>query len=103
MNKEFAMKSKHHLAGIEEAEAYLRNMSRVSFKLRDPSSVYYGRAGHLRLARECGYALNDFNDKAQELILKSSYGRIYVTGCMLRPILNASEWMDEMRSQILIP
>ena len=64
------MKRKHHLAGIEEAEAYFRNMIRVSFKLRDPGSVYYGRAGHLRLAREYVYALNDFNDKAQELILK---------------------------------
>jgi len=48
-------------AGIEEARIYLQNMrTAMGDKLINPDSIYYGREGHLRLARECGYALNDF-------------------------------------------
>lgn len=32
-------------------------------KLVEPNSIYYGLDGHVRLAHEIGYALNDFCDK----------------------------------------
>lgn len=53
--------------------------------------------GHLRLARECGVALHDFDSAGQKAILAGSYGMIYVSGCNLKPILNAKEWISEMQ------
>lgn len=49
--------------GINEANEYMIKMrSAVGRHLNDPNSIYYGKDGHLRLARECGYALNDFDE-----------------------------------------
>ena len=88
-------------SGITEAREYLRKMrNAIGDCLINPESVYYGRNGNLRLARECGYALNDFNKEGQQEILHSSYGAIYVIGCNLKPILDAKEWSDEMSKQI---
>ena len=70
--------------------------SAVGRHLNDPDSIYYGKDGHLRLARECGYALNDFYETGQREILSGSYGMIYVIGCNLKPILDAKEWINEM-------
>ena len=85
--------------GVKEAEEYMQNMrSAVVQHLNNPNSIYFGREGHLRLARECGVALNDFNETGQRAILSGSYGMIYVTGCNLKPILDAKEWINEMRS-----
>lgn len=89
--------------GVKEAEKYLRNMrSAVVHHLNNPKSIYFGREGHLRLARECGVALNDFNEDGQKVILSISYRMIYVTGCHLKPILDAKEWIDEMRNAMNI-
>ena len=83
--------------GIKEAEDYMSKMrSAVSNHLNNPDSMYYGKDGHLRLARECGVALNDFDEAGQKEILSSSYGMIYVIGCKLKPILDAKEWTSEM-------
>lgn len=41
--------------------------------------------------------LNDFNEAGQKTILSGSYGMIYVTGCELKPILDAKEWIEEMK------
>lgn len=88
-------------AGIEEARTYLQNMrTAVGDKLINPNSIYYGKDGHLRLARECGYALNDFDKNGQDEILHGSYSHIYVIGMNLKPILDAGEWIKEMRTQI---
>lgn len=85
--------------GVKEAEEYMQNMrSAVVQHLNNSNSIYFGREGHLRLARECGVALNDFNETGQRAILSGSYGMIYVTGCNLKPILDAKEWINEMRS-----
>ena len=70
--------------------------SAVGRHLNDPDSIYYGKDGHLRLARECGYALNDFCETGQREILSGSYGMIYVIGCNLKPILDAKEWINKM-------
>lgn len=87
--------------GVSEAKDYIYRMrNAVGSHLVDPHSVYCGREGHLRFARECGYALNDFNESGKREILGSSYGAIYVIGCNLKPILDASEWISEMRKQI---
>lgn len=83
--------------GIKEAEDYMSKMrSAVAQHLNNPNSMYYGKDGHLRLARECGVALNDFNGAGQKAILSGSYGMIYVSGCNLKPILDAKEWISEM-------
>lgn len=85
--------------GVKKAEEYMQNMrSAVVQHLNNPNSINFGREGHLRLARECGVALNDFNETGQRAILFGSYGMIYVTGCNLKPILDAKEWINEMRS-----
>lgn len=81
------------MSGIKEASRYLFAMrAAVGDKLIKPDGIYSGREGHIRLARECGYALNDFDRKGQTYILQGSYGTIYVSGCRLRPILSAAEW-----------
>lgn len=87
--------------GKEKAIDYMQRMrNAVGTHLINPDDMYYGRDGHLRFARECGYALNDFNEEGKQEILHGSYGMIYVTGCNLKPILDAKEWMSEMRKQI---
>lgn len=84
--------------GIKKADEYMRKMrSVVGRHLNDPCSIYFGREGHLWLARECGYVLNDFDEVGQKEILSGSYGMIYVTGCELKPILDAKEWIEEMK------
>ena len=88
-------------AGVTEAREYLHNIKNaIGDHLINPDSAYYGKDGNLRLARECGYALNDFNTEGQQEILHSSYGMIYVIGCNLKPILDAKEWITEMSKQI---
>lgn len=83
--------------GVDKAKEYLHSMrNAVGTHLINPDSVYYGKEGHLRFARECGYALNDFNKQGQREILSGSYSAIYVIGCSLKPILNAKEWINEM-------
>lgn len=86
--------------GIAEAKAYLQQMRAAVPYLHNSESPYFGRQGHLRLARECGAALNDFTEEARQEILTCSYGMIYVTGCALRPLLDATEWIAEMQRQI---
>lgn len=69
-------------------------------KLVEPNSIYYGLDGHVRLAHEIGYALNDFCETDRQEILKGSYSCIYVRACFLKPILDAKEWIECMKSQI---
>ena len=85
-------------AGIEDAKKYTFAIRDSLSCLHAPGNLYYGRDGHLRLARECGYAMDDFTDEAQKVILQGSYTTIYVTRCGLRPILGAAEWLIEMQA-----
>ena len=88
--------------GINEANEYLSKMrAAVKDSLVNPDSIYYGKDGHLRFARECGYALNDFDEKARTHIIQASYGTIYVIGCHLMPILDAKDWQNEMTKMII--
>lgn len=67
----------------------VRNAATAHFS--NPESIYCGREGHLRLTRECGYALNDFEEKDRRELLSASYSTIYVRACNLKPILDAKE------------
>lgn len=79
--------------GVEQAREYLFQMqSAVGTRLGNTQWIYGGREGHLRFARECGFALNDFDTSGQKEIMMNSYSTIYVTGCDLKPILSAKEW-----------
>ena len=87
--------------GVEEARDYMTRMyNAIGDKLINPHSIYSGRDGHERLAREFGYALNDFNEEGRQEILHGSYSAIYVRGCNLKPILDAKEWIRIMKQQI---
>ena len=77
-----------------KANNYIYEMKNaIGNKLIEPG-LYEGRDGHLKLAREIGYALTDFNDEEIKHIKGSSYGGIYVIGCNLKPILDAKEWIE---------
>ena len=85
----------------EKARNYLDQIdTEVGDKLVNPESIYSGREGHERFARECGYALNDFEESDRREILSASYGKLYVKHCCLKPILDAKEWITIMQSQI---
>ena len=84
-------------AGVDKAKEYLNKMYlAIGDKLVSPDSIYSGKEGHLRLAREMGCALSDFTEQGRDEILKSSYSSIYVRGTNLKPILDAKEWINEM-------
>lgn len=61
----------------------------------DPDGLYYGPEGAKRLARECGPALLDFPNP--ESLIASTYSGICVTAYDLRPPIDASTWLDELR------
>ena len=57
-----------------QAKIYIHNMRQAaSCVLLGDNLCYKGKEGHLRLAREVGYALNDFDEEAQNEIIHSSY------------------------------
>lgn len=83
---------------MERVNDYMNKMYiAIGDKLINPDSVFGGREGHLRMAREIGVALADFTEKEQRELLTSSYSSIYVRGCRLKPILNNDEWIAEMK------
>lgn len=84
---------KEYLSGMQSAV-------KKNGLLIKPDTIYSGIEGHRRLAREIGFALNDFNKKDQEEILHKSYSTIYVIGCNLKPLLDAKEWISIMKSAI---
>ena len=84
--------------GKDRAAAFLREVrGALGDKLINPTGFYYGREKHLRLAREIGAALPDFDASGQCEILHGSYSAIYVAACALKPLLSAAEWAQELR------
>ena len=75
---------------MTESQKYITAMKNAVYGRLN--SIYEGKERHLQFARECGYALNDFDEKEQKEILSASYGAIYVIGCNLKPILDSKEW-----------
>ena len=85
----------------ELAKKYLDNMDNaIGTLLIEPDGVYSGREGHERFARECGYALNDFDESDRTEIASASYGKLYVKHCNLKPIFDAKQWIGIMMSQV---
>lgn len=78
------------------SKEYLDNLYSACGDKLVAGPIYKNREGHLRLAREIGYALNDFSDKDKKEILKTSYSVIYVRACFLKPLLDAHEWISEI-------
>lgn len=79
---------------MKKANDYMNNIKNaLGNKLIEPDGMYEGKEGHLKLAKEVGYALADFNDKEIKHIIGSSYSSIYVIGCYLKPILDAKDWV----------
>lgn len=89
------------MLGINEAKDYMSRMyNAIGDKLINPESIYSGRTGHERFARECGFVLNDFDEQGRKEILQGSYSCLYVRGCNLKPILDAKEWIHIMEEQL---
>lgn len=85
----------------DKAKKYLDDMDNaIGTLLIEPGSIYSGREGHERFARECGYALNDFDESDRAEIVSASYGKLYVKHCNLKPILDAKEWIGIMLAQV---
>lgn len=83
------------------AQQYLNKMdTAIGDMLINPNSIYSGKTGHKRFARECGYALNDFDEANRREIVAASYGKLYVKHCDLKPILDAKQWIKIMLSQV---
>jgi hypothetical protein len=62
------------------------------------NGFYSGREGCLRLAREYGYALNDYNDEKQvKNDISSSYSALCVRVYRLNPPVSAKEWVEEVK------
>ena len=66
----------------------------------DPEGVYFGPDGAKRLARECGYAIPDFtlNKREQDDLISMTYSTICVIAYNLKPPIDASDWLGEMRN-----
>lgn len=83
----------------ESAELYMENMrAACTGKFLLPDWLYENnKEGHLKFARGVGVALRDFDEEAQNEILHSSYGSIYVISTLLNPILDAKEWINALK------
>ncbi len=79
--------------GREAANDYMRRLYKACGDKLLEGGSYGGKSGHLRFARETGAALPDFNDEGQKEVQHSSYSVIYVRTCLLRPILDAKDWV----------
>lgn len=64
------------------------------------SDIYTGRTGALRLAREIGSCLNDFQAKEAEQGYRNSYNYVCVIGYSLNPPVDKREWDAEVKSKM---
>ncbi|KTF59850.1 MULTISPECIES: hypothetical protein [Bacillus amyloliquefaciens group] len=79
---------------------YLINVREALQTSLGQSNVYVGRDGALRLAREIGFCLNDFNPAQARLALGDSYNLVCVMGYDLQPPLDKKDWDSEVISKI---
>ena len=79
-------------------DEYISAMRSCSmYHLKAENSLYgYTKEGHLKYAREVGYALKDFDKSYVLKQLGSLYSRIYVINCCLKPILDSDEWYNAL-------
>ena len=78
---------------MKKADVYIKNIKNaIGSKLIQSDSIYTGKDGHLKFAKEIGYALADFNKEEVIYIENISYNKIYVTACNLKPLLDSKQW-----------
>lgn len=80
------------------AKEYISNLyeALMIYKGRNGYGAYEGREGCLRLAREFGYGLKDYNEKERKEALQASYGMICVRFYDLKPPISAKQWNAEI-------
>ena len=83
---------------MTSAQDYMDRIRQAAGTQLVTDTIYGGREGHLRFARECGVALRDFEPEERDDIIHSGYSTVYVRACFLKPILSAKEWVNEMLS-----
>ncbi len=62
--------------------------------------IYNGKEGCLRLAREYGAGLAELSENEAKDELQSSYGTLCVRAYLLRPPVDAKEWINEAKKGI---
>ena len=84
----------------DEAKEYLELMQNIVIQyLNNPRMFYYGRKGHLRMAREMGYALDYYDEEGRNTIISESYETIYIVACLennIAPIISEQEWLSQI-------
>ncbi len=68
--------------------------------LMGPGSMYHGKDGALRLAREYGYGLADWPEDEHKDEIGNSYGSLLVRLTNLQPPIDAKPWNQEIRKAI---
>ena len=62
----------------ELAKKYLDDMDNaIGILLIEPDGIYFGKEGHERFSRECGYALNDFDESDRTEIISKMPEKIH--------------------------
>lgn len=74
---------------------WMGRVARAAIRHTFDDGIYAGRAGAIRLARECGPALLDFPDGIKQI--HSTYSGICVIAYNLKPPIDAKEWLTTMR------
>lgn len=62
--------------------------------------LYEGKEGCLRLAREYGFGLKDYEEKERISMTKNSYSCLCVRFYNLKPPVSAKEWISEINKII---
>ena len=77
--------------GHKEFSDYMqRVVSAAGRHCLEQDGIYRGKDGAMRFARECGYALPDFENPAS--LVSSTYSGICVKAYYLRPPIDAKVW-----------
>ena len=74
-------------------QAAMRNYENLFAK----DCIYNGKDGCLRLAREYGAGLADLPGNEAKDELQSSYGVLCVRAYLLKPPIDAKEWINEAK------
>ena len=79
---------------MTSAKQYLVNIKQALTVSLGNSNLYQGERGALRLAREIGTCLQDYDKKEAYDAFRDSYNYVCVMGYNLKPPVNKKEWDD---------
>lgn len=60
-------------------------------------TIYSGKTGARRIAREYGVGLADFSEDEARRFIRNSYTMVCVVGYNLKPPIDAKEWISEVQ------